>query len=262
MSNQIKIEKGNFTTVQNELFRAEIDGKKLSLEAWGLYVFMLSLPEDWDYTINGLTTILNAGKNKISRVLNELEKAGLLVRKQENIKGKFGKINYILKSNIEPFPQKPSTVKPSADFEPQQNTKEQSIIDKLKDKGENSPQFTNDLNNFKTYKTKNANNHFLTNELISAKLISNLDYHVNNFNDLFEELDNNYDHNLVLIATRYLRDYILKKGVKSFDNVYAYFSASIRDNLILLHKKNYSYNLDLPDWVIESQKELEQIELD
>lgn len=82
MSNQIKIEKGNFTTVQNELFRAEIDGKKLSLEAWGLYVFMLSLPEDWDYTINGLTTILNAGKNKISRVLNELEKAGLLVRKK------------------------------------------------------------------------------------------------------------------------------------------------------------------------------------
>src|SRR5690554_4002231 len=97
MSNekQFKVETGGFTTTFNDIFRYTIKGKKLSPESWGLYVFMLSLPDNWDYTILGLTKVVNSGRDKIQRMLKELEIAGFLTRKQEN-KGRFGKIQYTI----------------------------------------------------------------------------------------------------------------------------------------------------------------------
>jgi len=68
----------NYVTICNKALR----DKELSLKAKGLYAFMTGLPKDWDYTINGLTTVLKEGKDGIQAALNELIKAGYLVRLQ------------------------------------------------------------------------------------------------------------------------------------------------------------------------------------
>ena len=53
--------------------------KRLSLKAKGLIAQMLSLPEDWDYSIAGLAAINKEADNTIKTALDELKAAGYLV---------------------------------------------------------------------------------------------------------------------------------------------------------------------------------------
>ena len=54
----------------------------LSLKAKGLLSLMLSLPDDWDYTLKGLARICRDGVDSIAAAVNELEEAGYIVRKR------------------------------------------------------------------------------------------------------------------------------------------------------------------------------------
>lgn len=72
----IKINKTkNYTVMSNRHFKE----KKMSLKAKGLLSMMLSLPEDWDYSINGLVAICKENKTTIKSTLNELKDFGYLV---------------------------------------------------------------------------------------------------------------------------------------------------------------------------------------
>lgn len=74
----------DYTCISNECLK----DRELSLKAKGLLVLMLSLPENWDYSIEGLTTICSECKNTIVNILNELEQNGYLIRtKVRNEKG-------------------------------------------------------------------------------------------------------------------------------------------------------------------------------
>ena len=65
-----KIEKTkNYTVMSNYHLR----DKNLTYKAKGLLSFMLSLPEDWDYSINGLVKVSKEGKKAIRTMLEELE---------------------------------------------------------------------------------------------------------------------------------------------------------------------------------------------
>ena len=66
----------NYTTIDNNIF----NNKNLSLKARGLLATMLSLPQEWDYSVDGLSVILKEGKDCIRATLNELEENGYLVR--------------------------------------------------------------------------------------------------------------------------------------------------------------------------------------
>ena len=68
-----------YTIINNKILRE----KRLSLKAKGLHTFLTSLPEDWDYTVEGLTKILPEGRDAIRATLNELEAFGYLVRERE-----------------------------------------------------------------------------------------------------------------------------------------------------------------------------------
>ena len=68
----------NYTTMSNRHLRDE----RLSLRAIGLMSKMLSLPEDWDYTVKGLCAIVKEGREAVRKALMELEAAGYLVREQ------------------------------------------------------------------------------------------------------------------------------------------------------------------------------------
>ena len=66
-----KIEKNkNYTIMSNYHLR----DKKLSYKAKRLLSFMLSLPSDWDYSINGLISISKEGIKAIRNILQELQK--------------------------------------------------------------------------------------------------------------------------------------------------------------------------------------------
>ena len=74
-----KIEKNkNYTIMSNYHLR----DKSISYKAKGLLSFMLSLPEDWDYSINGLVKVSKEGKKAIRAMLEELEENHYLIRKR------------------------------------------------------------------------------------------------------------------------------------------------------------------------------------
>ena len=106
--------KTNYTTIDNNIFK----NKNLSLKARGLLTTMLSLPSEWDYTVNGLCTILKDGKSSIQSAMRELEENGYLVRVQTKDKsGKFSSADYTLYEiplDEKPLTENPSTDKPSA----------------------------------------------------------------------------------------------------------------------------------------------------
>ena len=116
----------------------------LSLKAKGLLSLMLSLPENWDYTMKGLARICKDGIDSISGGIRELEAHGYLVRARvRNENGQLGSIEYtILEQPKEPaqtpapirekpIRENPIQVKPMLDAPIQENpaqlnTKEQN----------------------------------------------------------------------------------------------------------------------------------------
>lgn len=118
----IRIKKTKDYTVMSNY---HLKDKNLSLKAKGLMSVMLSLPDDWDYSVEGLSQILTEGKDAITSALKELEQYGYLTRTQSQDKqGKFNGYSYDLYENpftVEPLAKNPLTVNP-----PQLNTNIQS----------------------------------------------------------------------------------------------------------------------------------------
>lgn len=87
----IKVEKtGNYTVMSNYHFRE----KSMSLKAKGLLSMMLSLPPDWDYSVEGLITLSSDGETSVRSGLKELEEFGYLKRQRVYVEGKIAGVNY------------------------------------------------------------------------------------------------------------------------------------------------------------------------
>ena len=86
-----RIEKTRDYTVMSNHHLRNTD---LSLKAKGLLSLMLSLPEDWDYTMKGLARICKDGIDSISGGIRELEAHGYLIR--ERIRNENGHTNQIV----------------------------------------------------------------------------------------------------------------------------------------------------------------------
>ena len=65
----------DFTVIANSVFK----DRSLYAKAKGILVEMLSLPENWDYTLKGLTTLFSAGIDSIRQGIKELEKNGYIM---------------------------------------------------------------------------------------------------------------------------------------------------------------------------------------
>ena len=92
----------DYTVMSNHHLR----NRSLSLKAKGLLSLMLSLPEDWDYTMKGLAHICKDGIDSISGGIRELEAHGYLIRERvRNENGQLGSIEYtILEQPKQPEP--------------------------------------------------------------------------------------------------------------------------------------------------------------
>ena len=94
-----------YTVMSNHHLR----NKELSLKAKGLLSQMLSLPEDWDYTLAGLSLINRESIDAIRTAVWELEKAGYITRRQgRDDKGKMTAIEYTIYEQ----PQPPAAASP------------------------------------------------------------------------------------------------------------------------------------------------------
>ena len=88
-----------YTVMSNHHLR----NKELSLKAKGLLSQMLSLPEDWDYTLSGLSYINRESIDAIRTAVWELEKAGYITRRQgRDEKGKMTAIEYTIYQQPQP----------------------------------------------------------------------------------------------------------------------------------------------------------------
>ena len=88
-----------YTVMSNHHLR----NRELSLKAKGLLSQMLSLPEDWDYTLAGLSFINRESIDAIRTAVWELEKAGYITRRQgRDEKGKMTAIEYTIYEQPQP----------------------------------------------------------------------------------------------------------------------------------------------------------------
>ena len=79
----------NFTVMSNHHFK----NKNLTLKAKGLLSLMLSLPDDWNYNMQGLATLSRDGIDSVRSAIKELEHHGyvdvgtlnILSKKKENV---------------------------------------------------------------------------------------------------------------------------------------------------------------------------------
>ena len=89
-----RIEKTRDYTVMSNY---HLRDRSLSLKAKGLLSLMLSLPENWDYTMKGLARICKDGIDSISGGIRELEAHGYLVRARiRGANGQLGSIEYTI----------------------------------------------------------------------------------------------------------------------------------------------------------------------
>ena len=88
-----------YTVMSNHHLR----NKELSLKAKGLLSQMLSLPEDWDYTLAGLSLINREKIDAIREAVRELERAGYIVRSRErDAKGRLRGAEYVIYEQPQP----------------------------------------------------------------------------------------------------------------------------------------------------------------
>lgn len=104
-----RVEKNRgYTVMSNHHLR----NPDLSLKAKGLLSQMLSLPEKWDYTLKGLSSINKESIDAIRTAVWELEKAGYITRRQgRDEKGKMTAIEYTIYEQ----PQPPQLENPTTD---------------------------------------------------------------------------------------------------------------------------------------------------
>lgn len=238
-----KVEKTkNFTIVSNH----HLQNKNLSLKAKGLLSYMLSLPNDWDYSLAGLVANSKESKTSIRNTLNELKENNYLsVTKLYPNQTESKKIEYVIyeEPHLELDIQKQDTENQHLDFQylendTQINTNKQSIKEQTD----------------KIDKTKNrifeANHNSLTIDLIDRKYITKDDTDIYNYDKLFENLLNEYETSDLLMILHYIiprvlnRDFVDENSEK-IANKFGYLKNSILNNIVRLKNNELEWDEEL-----------------
>lgn len=108
----------NFSIYDNNI----LQDCSLSLEARGLYCFMASLPDDWDFSYERLAKANNCGYDRIKRIMDELMESGLIAREFYNNEKGNRKSNYFIydyssmPSNENPLVENPTKENPTKEI--------------------------------------------------------------------------------------------------------------------------------------------------
>ena len=89
----LRVEKNtNYSTMCNE----HLKDMNVSLKAKGLLSIMLSLPDEWHYSVKGLKSICRESINTINGIIQELEENGYLLRNRIYCNGKISEWEYVI----------------------------------------------------------------------------------------------------------------------------------------------------------------------
>ena len=130
----------DYTVISNTHLRE----REMSLKAKGLLSLMLSLPDNWDYSIEGLVAICKESETAIKSTLGELKKFGYLdITRNRTSAGLFDYVYTVF--------EKPQVVNPKVDNPPTDNppTDNPSV--------ENVGQLNTNILNTKKENTKQSN---------------------------------------------------------------------------------------------------------
>ena len=123
-----RVEKNHsYTVMANHHLRDE----RLSLKSKGLLSVILSLPDDWRISIEGMTQFSADGKDAIRSAIRELTDAGYITRAQTHSEaGTFSGYDYIVHETPAASPSSgfPTMEKPTTENPTQRNTEELSTI--------------------------------------------------------------------------------------------------------------------------------------
>ena len=128
-----RVEKNHsYTVMANHHLRDE----RLSLKSKGLLSLILSLPDDWRISIDGMTQFSSDGKDAIRSAIRELTDAGYITRAQTHSEaGTFSGYDYVVHetpvaspSSGFPTMEKPTTGNPTTENPTQRNTDRLSTI--------------------------------------------------------------------------------------------------------------------------------------
>ena len=214
--------------------------KSLSIKAKGLLSLMLSLPKEWDYSINGLVTLSKDGREKIKSTLNELKEAQYLtIDECRDTNGHF-KYKYTVyylpypkwlemskftedgfSASVEPSPVEPNTVN--------QQQINNIIINKENKKDKK------DIMKGLTYLSKQEHN-ILTKELINRNYIIASDGSSFLFDNFFDELLKEHSYKDLFVIVDYILKKIKNNNYKDEDgneiaNKYGYFKSAMLSNI-------------------------------
>ena len=122
----------DFTVIANSVFK----DRRLSAKAKGILVEMLSLPENWDYTLKGLTTLFSDGIDSIRQGIKELEENGYIVpERKRDARGRLGGMEYVIYEtpekgveNSAPEQSSPMIAEPTEDFPVQDESAEDKAM--------------------------------------------------------------------------------------------------------------------------------------
>ena len=250
-----KIEKNkNYTVMSNYHLR----DKNLSYKAKGLLSFMLSLPEDWDYSINGLTSISKEGVKAIKNILKELKNCGyLVIDKKQNEIGQY-EYEYL----IYEYPEYQKGEVDLGEVEKgiqintnKQNTKKQ--IDKI-DKEETESSF---------FDTEKHNR--LTRELINSKYIDTYDSQITSYDKLFDNLLINNSYQDLIKIVKYIVPRVISRGFKDENGKYitnklGYLKNAVNSNINKLNSYSndelWNYDNDYIDNIDIDLKDYDEFE--
>lgn len=246
-----KTNNGSYTIINNDILQKS----KLSNKAKGLLCTMLSLPQDWQFSIKGLIAMCEESETSIKSTLKELKEKGFVViRKKYSNQTKSGKFEYqydiydtpqLENKNIgienldldSPYLENPEVENPPMENVLLQNNNIQSnniIIDEIDIIDENKKKIIKRKNEELLQPNK------LTELLIKMGVIEDgLEKLL--YNRLFNNLLTMYDYDLLYSVVSYVgqqvkqREYKDEKGNR-IENLYGYIKTSVEDGISYLQK--------------------------
>ena len=271
----------NYTVMSN----THLKDKNLSLKAKGLLSVMLSLPDNWNYSIAGLVAICKENDTAIKSALNELKINGyLIVNKLKPSKATKGKIGYeYLIFETPDKEEQEKLMKQSQEggflgveiqgveiqgvenhgqlntniYNTNKLSKEYKREKDILDIGLSSDSFPSSSKKIKEPTQEEMNNqvenaigkiHPCTRYLISKGLIKENDSYIPNYNYIFYEALEKYDFELVRDVNNYVVSKMLKSE-KPIKDKLSYFKSAFNSELEKMYKRINMSIEEINDWL-------------
>ena len=243
MGQLIKEIKKDFIIVQNEI----VQDPSLSLKAKGVYSLLLSLPDNWEFSVKALTKLARDGKDSIASALRELEDACLLKREMRmaDCTGKIEGCDYVIFDKpytpFLPFTDLPLTENPSMVSQNCNSLQNNELFEQCED------EFSNSAEREKRVEKEREKESFIKEREREKSTQKREEEPINN--ELFMEKKKRFSPP----SLQEIRDYVKSEGLNAnADHFYSHYSDPDRNWRLANGKKMVNWRLAIRTWARNS----------